>query len=127
MYMFSLSASKEAGASIEIDGRKIALGISGAQRPITTTHAPEDYPHIPLKRGGTPDDAAASVLLYVSHGVTCATNFQYLFTAWPHLLLLMSPGILWKSQVVLASKEKRTNYFYVCTTLPKVLKPMSNW
>ena len=61
----SLSASKEAGNSIEIDGKKIALGIPGAQRPVFTTQAPEDYPLIPLSRGGTPEEAASSVLLYV--------------------------------------------------------------
>ena len=69
MYIYtfsSLTASKEAGASIEIDGKKVALGVPGSQRPITTTQAPEDYPFIPLRRGGTPEDAASSVLLYVS-------------------------------------------------------------
>ena len=62
---YSLSASKEAGATIDIEGKKIALGVSGAQRPVTTTQ-PQDYPLIPLGRGGTPEDAASSVLLYVS-------------------------------------------------------------
>ena len=59
----SLSASKEAGAFVEINGRKITLGVSGAQRPVTTTQAPEHYPLIPLRRGGTPENAASSVLL----------------------------------------------------------------
>jgi 3-oxoacyl-[acyl-carrier protein] reductase len=60
-----LTASKDAGATIEIDGKKVALGIPGAQRPITAP-APEDYPFIPLKRGGTPEDAAGSVLFLAS-------------------------------------------------------------
>jgi 3-oxoacyl-[acyl-carrier protein] reductase len=67
IYIFSsLTASKDAGVTIEIEGKKVALGVPGAQRPVTTTQAPEDYPFIPLRRGGTPEDAAASVLLYVS-------------------------------------------------------------
>ena len=81
MYFYtltSLTASKEAGASIEIDGKKVALGVPGAQRPVTT-QAPEQYSFIPLRRGGTPEDAAASVLLYVSYVITCATDFQYMF------------------------------------------------
>ena len=109
MYFYTLSsltASKEAGASIEIDGKKVALGVPGAQRPVTTAQAPEQYSFIPLRRGGTPEDAAASVLLYVSYVITCATDFQYTFTAWLHLLLHMCPGILWKSQVVLVFKKK---------------------
>ena len=53
-----------------------------------------------------------------------ATDFQYISTAWPHLLLRISPGILWKLQVVLASKKKRTLYqSYVCTTLLTFLIP----
>jgi len=51
--------------TIEIDGKKVALGVPGAQRP-TDTPAPESYPHIPLRRGGTPEDAAASVLFLAS-------------------------------------------------------------
>ena len=105
-YIFSsLTASKEAGASIEIDGKKVALGVPGAQRPVTT-QAPEQYSFIPLRRGGTPEDAAASVLLYVSYVLTCATDFQCMFTAWLHLLLHMCLGIRWKLQVVLVSEEK---------------------
>jgi len=61
-----LTASKEAGNSIEIDGKKVALGLPGAQRPVTTTQAPEAYPFIPLRRGGTPEDAASSVLFLAS-------------------------------------------------------------
>lgn len=61
-----LTASKEAGASIEIDGKKVALGVPGTQRPVTTTQDPESYPQIPLRRGGTADDAAGSVLFLAS-------------------------------------------------------------
>lgn len=61
-----LTGSKEAGVSIEIEGTKVPLGIPGAPRPTDATPAPEAYPLIPLRRGGTPDDAAGSVLLYVS-------------------------------------------------------------
>ena len=73
MYIYtfqSLSKSIEAGATIEIDGKKIALGVPGVQRPVDTTQAREDYPLIPLRRGGTPEDAASSVLLYVSYLIT---------------------------------------------------------
>ena len=72
MYMYiipSLTASKDAGVTIEIEGKKVALGVPGAQRPVTATQAPEDYPFIPLRRGGTPEDAAAPVLLYVLFSV----------------------------------------------------------
>lgn len=61
----SLTASKEAGATIEIDGKKVALGVPGAQRPVDTP-APETYSFIPLRRGGTPEDAAASILFLAS-------------------------------------------------------------
>lgn len=63
-----LTAAKEAGATIEIDGKKLALGIPGAQR--TTDSKPQvdetAYPLIPLRRIGTPDDAAGSVLFLAS-------------------------------------------------------------
>jgi len=61
-----LTASKDAGVTIEIEGKKVALGVPGAQRPVTATQAPEDYPFIPLRRGGTPEDAAAPVLFLAS-------------------------------------------------------------
>ena len=57
-----LTAAKEAGATIEIAGKKVALGIPGAAKSPETT-APESLTHIPLRRGGTPEDAAGSVLL----------------------------------------------------------------
>jgi 3-oxoacyl-[acyl-carrier protein] reductase len=59
-----LTSSKEAGNVIEIGGKKVALGVPGAQRPTDTTKPDaEKYPFIPLKRGGSPDEAAAAILL----------------------------------------------------------------
>ena len=49
--------------TIEIEGKKVALGVPGAQRPTSTAPQPDVYPHIPLRRGGTPEEAAAAVLL----------------------------------------------------------------
>ncbi|KAF6758768.1 short-chain dehydrogenase/reductase SDR [Ephemerocybe angulata] len=59
-----LTASKESGATIEVDGKKVALGVPGAQRP----DVPDEkaYAGIPLRRGGTVEDAAASVLFLAS-------------------------------------------------------------
>lgn len=51
--------------TIEIDGKKVALGVPGAARPQDPKPDADAYPFIPLRRGGTPDDAAGSVLLYV--------------------------------------------------------------
>ncbi|PPR08036.1 hypothetical protein CVT24_010835 [Panaeolus cyanescens] len=60
-----LTASKEAGVTIEIDGKKVALGVPGAPRPTENPKA-DAYPFIPLRRGGTPEEAAASVLFLAS-------------------------------------------------------------
>ncbi|KAL4254928.1 short-chain dehydrogenases/reductases (SDR) family protein [Abortiporus biennis] len=59
-----LTQAKEAGASIEIDGKKVALGIPGGKSQATGGGGPA--PGIPLGRGGTPDEAAASVLFLAS-------------------------------------------------------------
>ncbi|EMD41472.1 hypothetical protein CERSUDRAFT_110043 [Gelatoporia subvermispora B] len=56
-----LTAAKEAGASIEIDGKKVALGIPGGGKS-----GPAAAATIPLQRGATPDEAAASVLFLAS-------------------------------------------------------------
>ncbi|KII86246.1 hypothetical protein PLICRDRAFT_55973 [Plicaturopsis crispa FD-325 SS-3] len=56
-----LTAAKEAGATIEVDGKKVALGVPGS-----TTHTATDIPTIPLGRGATPDEAAASILYLAS-------------------------------------------------------------
>ena len=56
----SLTAAKEAGASIVIDGKKVALGIPGGGKQ------PDDgkpVPGIPLGRGATPDEAANGIIL----------------------------------------------------------------
>jgi len=61
-FLFRLTASKDAGESIEIDGKKVALGIPQPKK------APEPaslFESIPLGRGGTPDEAAAAMLLCV--------------------------------------------------------------
>jgi 3-oxoacyl-[acyl-carrier protein] reductase len=52
--------------TIEIDGKKVALGVPGAPRSTNANPEPEAYQHIPLRRGGTTDDSAGSILLYVS-------------------------------------------------------------
>ena len=52
-----LTAAKEEGASIEIDGKKVALGIPGAGKSTAA------FAMIPLGRGATPDEAAGGVLL----------------------------------------------------------------
>ncbi|KAJ7019493.1 hypothetical protein C8F04DRAFT_1231875 [Mycena alexandri] len=57
-----LTAAKEAGATMEIDGKKVALGVPGA----TPESRAASAPGIPLQRGGTPDEAAAAVLFLAS-------------------------------------------------------------
>lgn len=57
-----LTAAKEAGASIEIDGKKVALGIPGGKAGASS--GPTGA--IPLGRGATPDEAAAAVLFLAS-------------------------------------------------------------
>jgi 3-oxoacyl-[acyl-carrier protein] reductase len=61
-----LTASKEAGVTIEIDGKKVALGVPGAQRPQKDEPDTNAYPFIPLRRGGSADEAAASMLFLAS-------------------------------------------------------------
>ncbi|KAK7051370.1 hypothetical protein VNI00_004870 [Paramarasmius palmivorus] len=59
-----LTSAKEKGVTIEIDGKKVALGVPGAKEvddPAAKSGAA--YPHIPLRRGGHPDEAAAAMLL----------------------------------------------------------------
>lgn len=64
--MGRLTAAKEDGATIEIGGKKVALGIPGpkvAKTPGVTD--PKAFSTIPLARPGTADEAAASMLLCV--------------------------------------------------------------
>jgi 3-oxoacyl-[acyl-carrier protein] reductase len=56
-----LTAAKEAGSTIEVKGKKIALGIPGST--MHDTKPGQMLPGIPLGRGATPDEAAAAVLL----------------------------------------------------------------
>ncbi|PCH33176.1 short-chain dehydrogenase/reductase SDR [Wolfiporia cocos MD-104 SS10] len=56
-----LTAAKEDGATIEIDGKKVALGIPKAQAGVAGPGAV-----IPLGRGATPDEAAAGILFLAS-------------------------------------------------------------
>jgi 3-oxoacyl-[acyl-carrier protein] reductase len=57
-----LTQAKEEGATIEIDGKQVALGIpgtgAGASQP-----GPKAYPLIPLGRGASADEAANGMLL----------------------------------------------------------------
>lgn len=57
--------------AIEIDGKRVALGIPGAKAPTTTRGAdPKTYSLIPLARPGTADEAAAAMLLCVCFTLT---------------------------------------------------------
>ncbi len=61
-----MTAAKEVGASIEISGKTVALGIPGAKPPTVTGGAdPKTYSSIPLARPGTADEAASAMLLCV--------------------------------------------------------------
>jgi 3-oxoacyl-[acyl-carrier protein] reductase len=86
-----LTAAKEAGASIEIDGKTVALGIprpSGPPDPSSLSAT------IPLGRGGSPDEAAAAMLLcvlstYFHARLMCFTTDQpfitsFFFHHWPY-------------------------------------------
>lgn len=67
-----MTAAKEAGVSIEIDGKKVALGVPGAKPAASSIPADaKSYPHIPLARPGTADEAAAAMLLYVITSLAC--------------------------------------------------------
>ncbi|TFK96649.1 short-chain dehydrogenase/reductase SDR [Pterulicium gracile] len=51
------------GVAIEIGGKKVALGIPGGSKG---NDAKDPFPHIPLRRGAVPDEAAASMLFLAS-------------------------------------------------------------
>jgi len=56
-----LTAEKEAGGSISVNGEKIALGIPKAQQK-----GAEGYAAVPLRRAATPNEAAMSILALAS-------------------------------------------------------------
>lgn len=58
-----LTGSKESGASIEIDGKKVALGIPGRGNQSGAVNAAAD---IPLRRPGEAAEAGASILFLAS-------------------------------------------------------------
>ncbi|KAK4163401.1 hypothetical protein QBC43DRAFT_320027 [Cladorrhinum sp. PSN259] len=58
-----LTANKEAGAFVEIDGQKVALGIPEKQKK---SGGPVPYLDIPLRRPGTATEAANAVLAIAS-------------------------------------------------------------
>lgn len=60
-----MTAAKEDGATIEIDGQKVALGIPGARQRAAAQNT-NAFVDIPLQRGATADEAAAGMLLCVS-------------------------------------------------------------
>ena len=61
LYLYlRLTQAKEAGASIVIDGKQVALGIPGGGKQ---ADANKPVPGVPLGRGATPDEAANAVLL----------------------------------------------------------------
>ena len=61
-FSFSLTADKKLGETIEIDGKKVALGIPASATPPEPSSL---FSTIPLGRGATADEAAGSMLLYV--------------------------------------------------------------
>lgn len=58
-----LTANKEAGAFVEVDGQKVALGIPEKQKK---SAGPVPYLDIPLRRPGTATEAASAVLAIAS-------------------------------------------------------------
>ncbi|KAK3318018.1 hypothetical protein B0H66DRAFT_221524 [Apodospora peruviana] len=60
-----LTANKEIGAFVEVDGQKVALGIPGKQKQAANA-GPTPYQDIPLRRPGTATEAASAVLAVAS-------------------------------------------------------------
>ncbi|KAG2072974.1 NAD(P)-binding protein, partial [Suillus decipiens] len=60
-----LTAAKEDGVTIEIDGQKVALGIPGAKQR-AAAQSVNAFVDIPLRRGATADEAAAGMLFLAS-------------------------------------------------------------
>ncbi|KAK0547573.1 hypothetical protein OC845_004021 [Tilletia horrida] len=61
-----LTFAKENGDAIEIDGKKIALGIPGRPASADAKQAVTAVSDIPLQRAGYPDEAAAAMLFLAS-------------------------------------------------------------
>jgi 3-oxoacyl-[acyl-carrier protein] reductase len=59
-----LTAAKEDGAMIEVDGKKVALGIPNANA--LAAAGVNAFADIPLQRGASPDEAAAAMLFLAS-------------------------------------------------------------
>ncbi|KAF9234940.1 hypothetical protein BU15DRAFT_89762 [Melanogaster broomeanus] len=59
-----LTAAKEDGATIEVEGKKVALGIPNAR--VLAAESVNAFADIPLRRGGSPDEAAAAMLFLAS-------------------------------------------------------------
>ena len=72
---------KEKGASIEIEGKKVVLGIPGAQE--RDSGSVTAYSDIPLRRGATPDEAAAVMILWVASVIVYAF-LMWLSASHPH-------------------------------------------
>ena len=63
LHLRSLTGARAAGAFLEIDGKKVPLGIP---QPSSGSDSGLNRATVPLGRSGTPDEAAAAMLLYVS-------------------------------------------------------------
>jgi 3-oxoacyl-[acyl-carrier protein] reductase len=61
-----LTAAKEDGATIEINGQKVALGIPAAKQRSAAAQNVNAFADIPLQRGATADEAAAGMLFLAS-------------------------------------------------------------
>lgn len=61
-----LTANKEAGAFVEVDGQKVALGIPERQKKAAAAAGPVPFADIPLRRPGTATEAASAVLAVAS-------------------------------------------------------------
>jgi 3-oxoacyl-[acyl-carrier protein] reductase len=67
-----LTQAKEEGAFVTTpDGTKVALGIPGQQQAARQGSGANAYPDIPLRRPGSPKEAAAAVL------AVCSPLFSY--------------------------------------------------
>ena len=102
--LISLTASKEAGASIKIEGKKKSLLCPRRATPCDYSASTRTlFFHFNETRRYFRRCCCISVLLYVSYVINSATDFQYnMSTTWLHVLL----GVLWKLQVVVSKKKR---------------------